>query len=57
LLAAVAAAGNLKTELRYAHPWFGPLDAAGWHTLAAGHLGIHRVQIEQIIQGLPKTWQ
>jgi len=28
------------------------LDAAGWHMLAAGHLGIHRTQIERIIQGL-----
>lgn len=53
LLAAVAEAGNLKTALRYAHPWFGPLDAAGWHALAAGHLGIHRVQIERILRGLP----
>lgn len=48
LLATVAAATNLKTELRYAHPWFGPLDAYGWHALAAGHLGIHRVQIQRI---------
>ena len=52
-LAAVAAAGNLKTALRYAHPWFGPLDAAGWHALAAGHMGIHRVQIERIVKGFP----
>ena len=52
LLATVAAAGNLKTKLRYAHPWFGPLDAHGWHALAAGHLGIHRVQIERIISAL-----
>lgn len=46
LLATVAAAGNLKTELRYAHPWFGPMDAHGWHALAAGHLGFHRVQLD-----------
>ena len=52
LLAKVAAVGNLKTSLRYAHPWFGPLDAAGWHALASNHMGIHRVQIERIIQGL-----
>lgn len=56
LLATVAAAPNLKTQLRFAHPWFGPLDAAGWHALAAGHIGIHRVQIERIIAGLnPKA--
>lgn len=52
LLATVASAANLKTELRYAHPWFGPMDAYGWHALAAGHLGIHRVQIERIVSGL-----
>jgi hypothetical protein len=51
-LGAVGSAGNLKTALRYAHPWFGPLDAAGWHALAAGHMRIHRVQIERICLGL-----
>lgn len=52
LLANVAAVPNLKTRARHEHPWFGPLDAAGWHMLAAGHLGLHRSQIERIIQGL-----
>lgn len=52
LLAVVSSAGSLKTELRFAHPWFGPLDAAGWHALAVGHMGIHRVQIERILEGL-----
>jgi len=52
LLATAAAAPDLKTKERYAHPWFGPLDAAGWYGLAGGHLGIHRVQIERIIRGL-----
>ena len=52
LLTVVAAAPDLKTAARFAHPWFGPLDAAGWHALAAGHLGIHRVQIERILEGL-----
>lgn len=56
LLASVAATPNLKTQRRFAHPWFGPLDAAGWHALAAGHIGIHRVQIERIVAGLnPKA--
>ena len=53
LLAAVAAAPNLKTNVRFTHPWFGPLDAAGWHAMAATHLGIHRRQIEQILKKLP----
>lgn len=52
LLAVVAGVADLRTGVRYAHPWFGPLDAAGWHALAAGHLGIHRVQIERIHRGL-----
>ena len=42
----------LKTAVRYAHPWFGPLDAWGWYCLAAGHHRIHRVQLERICLGL-----
>jgi hypothetical protein len=52
LLATVAAVKDLNTSLQYTHPWFGPLNAAGWHAMAAGHLEIHRVQIERILQGL-----
>lgn len=52
LLAVVTASPDLKTTLRYAHPWFGPLDAAGWHALAGGHMRIHRVQIERILRGI-----
>jgi hypothetical protein len=50
LLAAVAAIPNLRTPVRYAHPWFGPLDAFGWHALAGGHMRIHYGQIQQILQ-------
>jgi DinB superfamily len=53
LLAAVAAAPNLKTTLRFAHPWFGPLNAAGWHALASLHMGIHREQLLRILKALP----
>lgn len=52
LLAAVAAIPDLKTPVRYAHPWFGPLDASGWHALAGTHMGLHRVQLERILEGL-----
>jgi hypothetical protein len=55
LLAIVAASPNLHTALRFPHPWFGPLDAAGWHALAGGHMGIHRVQIQRILDGLPSA--
>jgi DinB superfamily len=52
LLATVDEAPSLNTRARYAHPWFGPLNAAGWHALSGGHLSIHRVQIERILAGL-----
>ncbi len=52
LVAVVKASPNLKTSLRYPHPWFGPLDAAAWHALAGGHMGIHREQLERILAGL-----
>jgi len=52
LLATVAAIPDLATPVRFAHPWFGSLDASGWHALASAHLAIHRVQIERILDGL-----
>jgi hypothetical protein len=52
LLETVAAIPDLKTTARFAHPWFGPLDAAGWHAMAGTHLAIHRKQIERILAGL-----
>lgn len=55
VLAAAAAVPELRTSVRFPHPWFGPLDAAGWHRLAAGHMGIHRVQLKRIIAGLGRT--
>jgi len=54
LVATVLATKDLKTKARYLHPWFGPLDAAGWHALSAGHLRIHRVQIERILHAIAK---
>lgn len=53
LVAVVAGIAELKTALRFPHPWFGPLDAAGWHALSATHLGIHRAQIAEIARRLP----
>ena len=49
---AATAAPDLKTSVRFAHPWFGPLDAFGWHAIAGTHMAIHRVQIERIREGL-----
>ena len=50
LLETIAAAGDLRTPLRYAHPWFGPLDSMGWYAIASMHIGIHRAQIERIMR-------
>ena len=55
LITAVAPVPDLKTKLRHEHPWFGPLDAFGWLALSAGHLRIHREQIERIVALLPKS--
>lgn len=52
LISTVAAVRNLKTRARYTHPWFGPLDAFGWHCLAVGHMGLHKTQIERILARL-----
>jgi hypothetical protein len=39
----------LNTRLKFAHPWFGPMNAESWHLLAGVHMGIHRKQIEAIL--------
>ena len=45
----VAAQTDLKTKQRFAHPWFGPLDAAKWHFMAGFHMRLHRRQIQTIL--------
>lgn len=40
---------------RFEHPWFGPMNAAQWLKLNALHNGIHRKQIEKIIEGLASS--
>jgi hypothetical protein len=54
VLAAVASARDLDNAARFPHPWFGPMSARHWHVLVAVHLGIHRRQIEAILDGLTK---
>lgn len=34
------------------HPWFGPMNAKQWYILAGRHQGVHRHQIEKIIEKL-----
>ena len=48
----VKALQTLASSVTHPHPWFGPLDAHGWHCLAAMHNQIHRRHIEKIIAGL-----
>ena len=52
VLAAITKATDLKTKVRFGHPWFGPLDAFGWAAMAGTHMGIHRAQIQSIMAGL-----
>jgi len=55
LLASAARVRDLNTAERFPHPWFGSLNAAGWHALAGVHLSIHRTQIQRIIAGLIRS--
>lgn len=54
LITIATASPELRTKARYAHPWFGPFDAAGWHAMAAVHMGIHRAQIARILEAAAK---
>ncbi len=49
-MSAVAETPNLRTNVRFTHPWFGPLNAAEWHAMGAMHMSIHRKQIEAILR-------
>lgn len=42
-------------DVRYAHPWFGPMNADRWLRLNAVHNGVHRKQIEKIVKGLNRV--
>ena len=53
-LARTGALADLRSTVRYRHPWFGPLTALGWHRLAAAHHRIHRKQVERIVRRLPR---
>ena len=52
LLATASSLPTLETNARYAHPWFGDLDAKGWYALCGMHMGLHRKQMALITQGL-----
>jgi hypothetical protein len=51
----IADAGDLKTALKFAHPWFGPMDAAAWHFMTGFHMQLHRKQMELILATMSKN--
>jgi len=48
----VEALKDLKTTARFAHPWFGLMDASEWHFMTGFHMMLHRRQIERILAEL-----
>lgn len=52
VLAMLNRTGDRRSGVRFAHPWFGPLDALGWSALSGTYLRIHRLQMECILQQL-----
>lgn len=48
----VSGIADLKTTTKFDHPWFGPLDAFQWLTLATFHMRLHLAQIDRIGQTL-----
>lgn len=52
VLSSARGVGDLRTEARFAHPWFGGLDAAGWHFMAPFHMRLHLRQIDSILRAL-----
>ena len=49
---AVAAVTDLKTALKFPHPWFGPMDAAAWHFMTGFHMQLHHQQMKLILEGM-----
>jgi len=54
LLDLAARCSIIRTAKTYSHPWFGPLDARGWHFLAGFHMRLHRKQLEAILHRAQK---
>jgi len=46
---------SLKTAKQHLRPWFGKLDAYGWHFLMALNRSVHRKQLKAILEKLPET--
>jgi uncharacterized damage-inducible protein DinB len=52
VMSAVSENPELNTAAQFAHPWFGPMNAEDWHSLAGIHMSIHRKQVEAILKRL-----
>lgn len=50
VVSTLEATDELRTRHRFSHPWFGPLDAHGWASMVAMHMGIHRHQLALMLQ-------
>lgn len=48
----VAEIPDLKTALKFSHPWFGPMDATAWHFMTGFHMQLHHKQMKLILAGL-----
>jgi hypothetical protein len=46
---------DLKTNLTWAHPWFGELNAQRWHFFMGFHMSLHRKQILAIQRQVEKS--
>jgi len=52
VMSAVSENPELNTEAQFAHPWFGAMNAEGWHLLAGTHMSIHRKQLQAVLNKL-----
>lgn len=44
---------NFDANLKFKHPWFGPMRASAWYWLLGIHHSLHLKQIREIKKGLP----
>jgi len=51
----ISSRGSLNSAVRYAHPWFGEIDAHQWNCLCAIHQRLHRRQAQKIVAMLGVT--
>lgn len=49
LMALLESIGDLQSQPRFTHPWFGPMSVGAWIALTGIHMGIHRQQISKIL--------